>query len=137
MSEYKRPLPQVTEYTQDFWQATKNGALMIQECRKCGHRQWYPRPSCTVCGSLDLGWIKSSGKGTIHSFTVIRRVVANSPDFQRDIPFVVAEVDLDEGVRIYARVEAAPEQVRVGQRVEARFIEATPDITLYTFTPSS
>ncbi|MEM0349979.1 MAG: Zn-ribbon domain-containing OB-fold protein [Candidatus Caldarchaeum sp.] len=137
MSEYKRPLPQITEYTQAFWQAAKNGQLMIQECRRCGHKQWYPRPSCTSCGSLDLGWRQSSGKGSIHSFTVIRRVVANSPDFQRDIPFVIAEVDLDEGVRMYARVEASPEQVRVGQRVKVSFREATPEITLYTFSPSA
>ncbi|MCX8201615.1 MAG: Zn-ribbon domain-containing OB-fold protein [Candidatus Caldarchaeum sp.] len=136
MSEYKRPLPQVNEYSQEFWQGCKQNVFKIQRCKRCGGFQWYPRPSCIRCGALDLEWVNSKGTGTVYSFTVIRRVVGNSPDFQKDIPFVVAEVDLDEGVRIYARIEGiAPEQVRPGMKVKAAFSEATPEITLYKFVP--
>lgn len=137
MSEYKRPLPQINEYTQDFWQACKQNVLMIQTCRKCGNKQWYPRPSCVNCGSTELGWVKASGNGTVYSFTVIRRVVANSPDFQKDIPFIVAEIDLEEGVRIYARVDGiAPENIKPGLKVKVDFVQATPEINLYRFVPA-
>ncbi|MEM4716907.1 MAG: Zn-ribbon domain-containing OB-fold protein [Candidatus Caldarchaeum sp.] len=136
MSEYKRPLPQVHDYTRPFWEAAKKGVLTLQRCRNCGAYRWYPRPSCVECGSLEFDWTPSKGEGTVYSFTVIRRVVANSPDFQRDIPFTVAEVDLDEGVRVYGRVEGVgPEEVRTGMRVKVLFEPATNDITLYKFTP--
>lgn len=136
MSEYKRPLPQMNEYNQAFWHGAKEGVFRVQRCRKCGGFQWYPRPSCTKCGSLDLEWIDSKGLGTVYSYTIIRRVVANSPDFQKDIPFVVAEIDLDEGVRVYGRVdEVNPEEVRPGMRVKAVFFHATADIFLYKFVP--
>ncbi len=135
MSEYKRPLPVVTDYTKPFWEAASRGELLVQRCRKCGFHIWYPRPSCPRCGSLELEWAKSSGLGTVYSYTVIRRVVANSPDFQRDIPFVVAEVDLDEGVRLYGRLDVKPEDARTGMRVRVEFEKVTPDIALYKFRP--
>ncbi len=86
---------------------------------------------------MEVEWVQSKGEGSVYSYTVVRRVVANSPDFQRDIPFVVAEVDLDEGVRIYARVEGVkPEDVRVGMRVKVSFDNVTPEISLYKFQPA-
>ncbi|MCS7137338.1 MAG: Zn-ribbon domain-containing OB-fold protein [Candidatus Caldarchaeum sp.] len=136
MSEYKRPLPQISDYTRPFWEAAKKGELLLQRCRKCGAFIWYPRPSCPECGSLDTEWVPSKGLGTVYSFTVIRRVVANSPDFQRDIPFTVAEVDLDEGVRVYGRLDGVkPEEVKTGMRVKVCFEDATNEISLYKFIP--
>ncbi|MEM2225543.1 MAG: Zn-ribbon domain-containing OB-fold protein [Candidatus Caldarchaeum sp.] len=137
MSEYKRPLPQIFEFTKPFWESCKKGVLMVQRCKACGGYQWYPRTSCVRCGSMEVEWVQSKGEGSVYSYTVVRRVVANSPDFQRDIPFVVAEVDLDEGVRIYARVEGVkPEDVRVGMRVKVSFDNVTPEISLYKFQPA-
>ncbi|MDW8084542.1 MAG: Zn-ribbon domain-containing OB-fold protein [Candidatus Caldarchaeum sp.] len=136
MTEYKRPLPQINEYNEGFWRGCRENLLKLQRCKKCGGLQWYPRPSCIRCGSMDLEWVSSKGEGTVYSFTVIRRVVANSPDFQKDIPFVVAEVDLDEGVRIYARIEGIPpDEVRPGMRVRVDFAPATSEIKLYKFVP--
>ncbi|MEM4410894.1 MAG: Zn-ribbon domain-containing OB-fold protein [Candidatus Caldarchaeum sp.] len=136
MAEYKRPLPQIFEHTKSFWDGCRKGVFMLQHCKSCGGYQWYPRPSCVKCGSLDLEWVPSKGEGTVYSYTVIRRVVANSLDFQRDIPFVVAEVDLDEGVRVYARVEGVkPEEIKAGMRVKLSFDPITPDISLYKFQP--
>ncbi len=85
---------------------------------------------------MDIEWVPSKGVGTVYSFTVIRRVVANSPDFERDIPFAIAEIDLDEGVRIYARLEGVKlDEVKAGMRVQVAFEEATPEISLYKFRP--
>jgi len=138
MSQYPRPLPIISDYTKPLWEGCKKRKLMIQRCRDCGRYIWYPRPSCNKCGSLNLEWVESKGFGTVYSFTVIRRVVANSPDFQKDIPFAIAEVDMDEGVRIYGRlVDVKPEEVEVGMRVRAAFDEATPEVTLYVFKPLS
>ncbi len=131
-----KPLPEITSLTKPFWEAAKKGELHLQRCMLCGHYQWYPRPSCQKCGSMKLEWVKASGLGRVYSFTVIRRVVGNSPDFANDIPFVVAEVDLDEGVRVYSNiVDVKPEDVQIGMRVRVTFEEASPEIHLFKFRP--
>jgi uncharacterized OB-fold protein len=81
-----------------------------------------------------LTWQKSSGRGNIYSFAVIRQVVDNSPDFQRDIPFVIGLVELKEGVRIYSDVAGVPtENVKIGQEVEVFFEDLSPEVTLPKF----
>jgi uncharacterized OB-fold protein len=131
-----KPLPEITSLTKPFWEAAKRGELLLQRCVRCGYYQWYPRPSCHKCGSLNLEWARSSGLGRVYSFTVIRRVVGNSPDFAYDIPFVVAEIDLDEGVRLYSNiVDVKPEDVRIGMRVRVKFEDTSPEIHLYKFRP--
>ncbi|GBC69161.1 hypothetical protein HRbin01_00854 [archaeon HR01] len=133
-----KPLPEITSLTRPLWEGAKRGELLLQRCRRCGKHQWYPRPSCHKCGSLDLEWVKSSGMGTVYSFTVIRRVVGNAPEFSSDIPFVVAEIDLDEGVRVYSNVVGVkPEEVSVGMRVRVFFEEAGPEISLFKFRPAT
>lgn len=133
-----KPLPRVTPLTKPFWDAAKRGELLIQRCRSCGQYQWYPRSSCHKCSSLELEWSKVSGLGRVYSFTVIRRVVGNSPEFSKDIPFVVAEIDLDEGVRIYSNIVGVnPDEVKIGMRVRVTFEEASPEIYLYKFRPET
>jgi len=137
VSSYPKPLPEITELTKPLWEASKRGELLIQKCKKCGQAQWYPRPSCVNCGSRELEWVKSSGRGKVYSFTIVRQVIGNSPEFQKDIPFVVAEIDLEEGVRLYSSlVNIKPEEVQVDMPVEVVFEECTPEISLPKFKPA-
>ncbi len=114
-----RPLPRVQEYTKAFWEGVKSGKLLIQRCRSCGSYQHYPRPGCASCGSRDLGWVESSGRGRIYSLTVPRVVIGDQKAFEAEIPYVLAMVDLEEGVRILARVTgySRPEEVSIGDQV--------------------
>jgi uncharacterized OB-fold protein len=65
---------------------------------------------------------------------VIRQVIENSPSWSTDIPFGVAEVELDEGVRVYGRLKPHPvSEVRVGRRVEVEFDDVSNDVTLFSF----
>ena len=137
MASYPKPLPEVTDLTKPLWEASKRGELLVQRCKKCGHKQWYPRPSCVNCASRDLEWTKVSGRGKVYSFTVVRQVIGNSPEFQKDIPFVVAEIDLEEGVRLYSNVVGVPpEEVKVDMPVEVTFEECSPEISLPKFKPA-
>jgi len=61
-----------------------------------------PRHVCPHCWSDDLQWIEASGKGTVHSYSIIRR--ASDPRFADLVPYVVALVDLEEGPRMMANV---------------------------------
>lgn len=133
---YAKSLPEISPLTMPFWEAAKRHELIIQKCKSCGEYQFYPRAWCMHCGTRELEWVKTSGKGTVYSFVIIRQVVANSPAFQEDIPFVIAEVDLDEGPRVYGNLlDVKPEETQVGMRVRVKFQDATSETSLPKFSP--
>ncbi|MBX6378726.1 MAG: Zn-ribbon domain-containing OB-fold protein [Clostridia bacterium] len=133
---YEKPLPSIDPETEPFWQGTRQGRLLFQECRACGQRQFYPRGFCTACGRDDLAWVESRGRGTVASFTVVHQ--AFDPSFSADVPYTVALVDLDEGVRMMSNIVGCdPAQVHIGMRVEVVFEPVTEDVTLYKFRPAA
>jgi uncharacterized OB-fold protein len=131
---WERPLPRPDNVTAPYWEAAARGELLIQRCPACGHRQFYPRAVCTACGA-DPEWQRASGRGTVHTFTIIRQNYAKP--FRDELPYVVAMVDLDEGVRIMSNITDCPvEDVRIGLPVEAHFVTAADDIGVPFFRPA-
>ena len=62
----------------------------------------WPRYACPHCQSDDLGWKKSAGEGTLHSFCVLRQ---GAPDgHEGDLPYAIGVVKLDEGVQLLVRL---------------------------------
>ena len=120
MEQNEFPLPELDTINQNFFESASNGNLLLQRCKKCGNIQFYPRPLCTKCGSLELEWIKSSGKGKIYSYTAINRVINNSKVFEKNIPYTIAIIELSEGIRVYGLIkDCSPSKIRIGQ--EATF----------------
>jgi len=129
-----RPAPEITGHAAPFWAAARDGRLVIQHCPACGHYQHYPRPWCTNCLHETPEFVESAGEGTIYTFTVIRRSAI--PAFAARVPYVLAFVDLDEGVRLVTNVvDCDPESVRIGQRVRARFEAIDDEHTVVLFAP--
>lgn len=135
--EIPKPLPQITPLTQRFWEAAAKKSLVVQRCQSCRSFTWCPRPHCAECGSDQLEWAEVSGRGTVYSFTTIREVVGRgSRGFEKEIPFVVAWVDLDEGPRFVTNIVGCPiDKVTIGMAVEVVFEEAGPGIFLPKFRP--
>jgi len=134
--EPRRPLPTITELTEPYWHATKAGKLLLQRCKSCGELVWCPRPACIECGSEQLDWEQVSGRGTVYSFTVIRQVAGRGGAFAKDIPYVIAWVDLEEGPRFYTNIVDCPiDEVKIGMPVEVTFDPVTEEITLPKFKP--
>jgi uncharacterized protein len=127
--------PNPTPEDREFWEGARRGELRIQRCNTCGLHQHYARMLCSHCGSLDLAWVTASGRGTMHSYTVIRQ--NGVPPFNERLPFVVALVDLEEaGARILATMpECAPDAAEIGMPVEAAFRAATDDFGFVDFRP--
>jgi uncharacterized OB-fold protein len=134
MKTYEKPIPQPDAVTGPFWEAARQGRLLVQHCPGCGAHQFYPQASCRKCLSEELDWVDAKGEGTIYAYTVIHR--APSRPFAPDVPYTVALVDLDEGCRMISNiVDVPPEDVRVGMPVEVVFEEITPEISLPKFRP--
>lgn len=96
---------------------------MVQYCPECRQYQFYPRPFCVRCSCESLEWREISGLGTVYSFTVVWRPPL--PDWP--VPYVVAIVELDEGVRLLANVISEDAlDVHIGSRVRVAF-ERQPD----------
>lgn len=116
-----RPTSHGSELSRHFWAGCDEGELRIQHCSSCDRAQFFARIACTNCGGKDLQWRVSSGKGKVASFTVVRQAVAER--FAPLIPYAVALVDLEEGVRIMSVVHGAdPAKVTVGAEVVVDFV---------------
>ena len=111
--------------------ALEDGTFQIQQCRDCGTHIFYPRAICTACGSTDLGWVTASGKGTVYSTTIVRQKPERGGDYN------ICLVDLEEGPRLISRVvDTPPEEVRIGQPVEA-FIGELDEEKVALFRPAA
>lgn len=132
-----KPLPQITTLTRPFWEAAARKELVSQRCAACNALVWPPRPACAECGSDELRWTPLSGRGTVYSFTVIREVVGRGMrGFEPELPFVVAWIDLDEGLRLCSNVvQCSIEEVAIGMKVDAVFEEVAAGTFLPKFKP--
>lgn len=105
----------------EIWRdGLERGEFLLQRSVQSGQYQYYPREHCVAEPTSALEWAPASGTGVIYSFTVVRR----SPNeaFIPELPYVLAIVELDEGVRITTRIQDAdPDTLKCGSRVAVRF----------------
>jgi uncharacterized protein len=97
-----KPTPLRDGHSERYWDAARRGTLLIQRCAACGAYQFYPRRHCTRCFASDPEWIAASGRGTLHTFSIVER--STNPEFADDCPYVFAIVELEEGVRMATRI---------------------------------
>lgn len=112
-----------------FWEGVKNNELRIQHCDDCNTHIFYPRTYCPHCFSDNVSWKKASGKGRIYSYTVVHNAFG---EFADQVPYVVALVDLEEGVRMLTRIVGDRDQVAIDKPVSVTF-EKVNDFTLPYF----
>jgi uncharacterized protein len=130
----ERPLPALSEPdTGPFWAATKEHRLTYQRCASCAEIVFHPRRHCTRCLSTDLRWNDSAGQGTVYSYTVIRQ--HGYPYFRGRLPYMIGLVDLDDGFRMLAEIDAPPDDVRIGQRVSVAW-EDHAELAVPVFRPA-
>ena len=133
MSEYKRPLPQPTPETQNYWDGAKAGELRLQRCGGCDHVYFPARPFCPACSSRDVNWFTASGKGTLFSYVINHRA---PPGFEA--PYIIAVVQLEEGPRMMSNLvdcPQTPDELILDMPLEVTFIKATDDISIPQFRP--
>ena len=119
--------PPLTELTAPYWQGCREGELRLQRCTDCDQHQFYPRTICSHCGSAELAWDRVSGRGSVASFTTVRRAISDA----YEAPYVVALIQLEEGpVMMSTIVDTKPEQVSVGATVTVGFERWSEDTVM-------
>lgn len=133
---YLKPVPEPTQESKVYWDALNEGRLLLQQCGHCGKVRHYPRPLCDACYAFDVRWIEAKGTGRIHSWTVTHH--AFNPGFKAELPYVLATVDLDEGVRMQAPLrDLDPRDLEIGLPVRAIFEIARDGLTLPAFVAAT
>lgn len=135
MTLRNRPLPTVTLDSEEFWASTKDRAMKLQRCDRCGELRYYPSPICHFCSSDEFTWTPVSGKGRIYSFSILERAKGNP--FEGDTPIAIVLVTLEEGpVMMSNLIGYEREEVRIDLPVVLDYedIEGS-DITLPVFRP--
>ena len=134
MVQYNKPLPNINGDSKEFWSGCKAHELRFQKCQACGHVRWPPSIICPLCYSKDTRWIVAEGKGRVYSFAVYH--TAYHPGFENDLPYVVADVELEEGPRLFTNiVDCSPSEVKCEMPVEVTWEDITEEFSLPKFRP--
>ena len=98
--------------------------LKGEACSACGNKYFPARPVCS-CGSTEFNDYYLSKRGEVITWTVIK----NAPiGFQKYVPYVVALIELDDGLRIMSQVvDIKPNDISSGLKVEACFRKVKED----------
>jgi uncharacterized OB-fold protein/acyl dehydratase len=128
--------PAASRDTAFFWDGINAHELRIQK-RPDGTLQHPPAPALWNDKDVPTDYIVANGKGTVFSF-----VVHHAPQVPgRTLPFVIALVELEEGVRMLGELRSIdPAKVEIGMDVRATYIDfpagdSGPAWTLYAWEP--
>lgn len=132
MAEYRKPLPVITPLNGPFWEAARKGELRLQRCLDCG-QVWFPiGPVCPECWSERFEWALMSGRGKLSNWVIYRQAFHDA--YRDELPYNVAEVDLEEGPRLMTNIVGVRnEELVYGMPVEVHFDPVTPEVTLVKF----
>lgn len=131
-THYSKPLPLMEGLAKEFYTWCQQRELRFQRCTDCSTWRHVPRELCPVCGSWQWQWQRSSGRGTVFTWTTVARAL--HPAFQQDAPYAPVVIEMEEGVRLVSAViDCPPEQLQIGMPVDVVFDAVTPEITLPKF----
>jgi uncharacterized OB-fold protein len=131
--------PPVGADSAPFWEATREGRLLVQWCITCDRAIFYPRSFCPYGDGGDtLEWRTASGRATVHAVTVEQNPAATGATFSGGEPYTVALVDLEEGVRMLTNVVGCPpDAVHPGMAVRVVWEPLSDGRQLPLFAPDA
>ncbi|NRA02155.1 MAG: OB-fold domain-containing protein [Myxococcales bacterium] len=132
MSQLSELLPVPDEASRPFFDAALEGRLLLQRCAGCA-QAWFPfRARCAACNQGSLAWEVASGKGRIYMHGRMHQIF--HPELAEAVPYRLAIVELEEGVRFLTQlVDAEPERVRTGAPVEVIFERLSEQVAIPKF----
>ena len=129
-----RAIPAITNLTQPFWDAAKQGRLVIQRCADCRYYNHPPKDACDQCLSTHLAFEDVSGQGNVWSWTVMHQKSVAS--FEDAVPYLTALVELEEQPMLLLVTNlpgATPGTLAIGDRVHVTFEDLDEGLQLPQF----
>ena len=121
------PDPTPDPSTRVFWEAAKEGRLLVGRNTRTGKHHYPPRPVCPFDDEGEVEFVPASGRGTIYTYSIMRA----KP------PYVIAYVELEEGPRIMTNiVDCDLEALQVGQPLRLVFVDSEGGQPVPMFTPA-
>jgi uncharacterized OB-fold protein len=111
--------------TAPFWEAAKDGRLMIGRCKDTGRHFFPPRGVSPFTLSTNVELVAATGRGTLYSWTVMRTKE----------PYIPAMVELAEGPRMFTNlVDVEFAAIRIGMPVRVVFkpTDGGPPVPMFT-----
>jgi len=128
-AERRIPAPPVNAENARFFEAAAQDKLLVGYCNACSAFHCYPRALCPHCLSDRTEWRAASGRGTIYTYSVMRRGVPET--------YAIAYVTLEEGVALLTNlVDCDFDALRIGQKVRVAFRAAEGGAIVPVFTPA-
>lgn len=84
-----------------FWEACEQGRFLLHQCAQCARSYW-PASRCVDHGDEAMQWVEASGRGSLHTYTIMHR--AYQPTMKNKVPYVVGVVELEEGPLYHANI---------------------------------
>lgn len=123
--------PRPTDVSKPFWDGCRDRQLLMQKCEDCDNLTFYPVYICPVCSSEKLAWTGLSGRGRVHSVTIVHRPA--TPVFASATPYALALIEVDEGPIMMSNIVGLDAlQTKIDDRVGVVF-EDIGDVTLPRF----
>jgi len=128
--------PIIDVESRPFWDGCAEGKLMIMRCTACDKAYFYPRAHCPTCWSDKVEWIEASGRGTLHSYSIVHQYPAEP--FQSRLPYANIIVQLEEGPRLMSNwaFDASLDDMKMDGPVKVSFFKVDDDLTMPVFGPA-
>lgn len=124
--------PAVTPETAPFWDAAREGRLVVERCDACGAESHPPYGICRSCRSREVSSVEIDGPGEVYSYTVNHQKWL--PDLE--VPFALVWVDFADhpGIRVVGRLRGCePDEVHIGMAVDVGFEPGPDDFAVPSF----
>ena len=121
--------PPINPETQPFWDAAgARQAAATRNAPPAASRISIRAPHCPFCFSDKTEWQEASGRGTIYTYSVMRRA---------PVPYAIAYVTLAEGPRMMTNiVDCDLDSIKIGQAVRLVFKPSDGGPPVPMFTPA-
>ncbi|SHN18111.1 Zn-ribbon domain-containing OB-fold protein [Cryptosporangium aurantiacum] len=129
-------LPTPDDESRPYWDAAREGRLLVARCGACGRAHHYPRPFCPFCWSTEVAPERASGHATLYTHSTV--YMNDLAPFAERLPYVAALVELEEGPRLMTNIVGCdPADLRIGMPLEADFIPLDDELTATVFRPAT
>lgn len=116
----------IDDATEPYWRGLTERELRVQQCSSCGYLRHPISWLCPECLHEGFEWVAMGGRGSVETFIwyfeFLDAAVGELAGFQKDLPYNVAAIRLEEGPRLIANVrDVAFGELKVGASVRSVF----------------